>query len=250
MPPVLESQFNGLLLAARYAFMPNKLQYCGGDHNDQLFQYGAHNISDPLLGPLLREFETMMPYLRLIAEANKIADPFDYRVVEAYWIGNDLLKNITLDRLYWHFVDGLKLKKKLSPEQFTKLMGEIPHDTKPHHSFHVFNLWQRTGHLNSRHTLDTMNDCRIGWGQIMGVIDNQLEILTSDLEVNDNQIILGAPKKKNINYKFSGQGFILNPTIDDWVAFHWGFACDILTQKQKDDLEFYTKYNLKNIKQP
>ena len=37
-----------------------------------------------------------MPYLRLIAAANGIADPLDRRVVEAYWLGNGLLERTDL----------------------------------------------------------------------------------------------------------------------------------------------------------
>jgi hypothetical protein len=77
---------DGTLRFIRYGFMPNRLRYCGGDDHPTLFQYGLAGVSDGGLTPLLRRFTGALPYLQLIARANGIADPFDPRVVEAYWI--------------------------------------------------------------------------------------------------------------------------------------------------------------------
>jgi hypothetical protein len=73
----------GTLRFIRYGFMPNRLRYCGGDDNRTLFEYRVEGVSDGGLQPLLRKFSGALPYLKLIAQANGIADPFDARVVEA-----------------------------------------------------------------------------------------------------------------------------------------------------------------------
>src|SRR3989339_2253793 len=135
-----DKQLDGSLLAARYAFMPNKLRYCGGDSNSELFAYTANNQSDAGLQAMLKEFETMFPYLRLIAEANKILDPFNYKVVESYWIGNELLENVSMNNFYRYLVDEQKLKKKFKPAILEKVFGKIPVGAKPHHGFHVLNI--------------------------------------------------------------------------------------------------------------
>lgn len=82
--------FAGSLLFVRYAFMPNRLRYRGGDDHRMLFEYGVEHVGDGGLNSLLRKFTGALPYPQLIARANRIPDPFDERVVEAYWIGNDL----------------------------------------------------------------------------------------------------------------------------------------------------------------
>ncbi len=46
-----------------------------------------------------------LPYLQLIARSNDIADPFDARVVEAYWIGNELLDGVEVRQLYDSLVE-------------------------------------------------------------------------------------------------------------------------------------------------
>ena len=85
----------GPLLFARYAYPPNALGLCGADVRRTLLEYGAAGESDGGLAELARTFEGAWPYLELIAGANGIYDPLDPRVVEAYWVGNDLLGHVT-----------------------------------------------------------------------------------------------------------------------------------------------------------
>jgi len=94
------ARLDGPQLFARYAFMPNRLTYCGGDDNRALFDYCLEEVTDDGLRGLLRKFTGAMPYLRLIAECNAILDPFDARVVEAYWLGNNLLQGVEARALY------------------------------------------------------------------------------------------------------------------------------------------------------
>ena len=39
MTPKSGTELDGALLAARYAYMPNRLRYCGGDSNAELFAH-------------------------------------------------------------------------------------------------------------------------------------------------------------------------------------------------------------------
>jgi len=224
--------------------MPNKLEYCGGRHNEDLFERGINNSADPFLFSLLKEFQTLYPYLKLIAESNNISDVFDFRVVEAYWIGNELLEKTNMRKFYWHFIDNLNLKKKLRQDEFEKLIGKIPSGAIPHHSFHVFNVWLRTGNLPIAHTIETMNACRISWGKIIGINGNEMEVETQNLIEKENKISLSDSITKKIIYKFFDRGFIENPKINDFVSIHWNFACDILTTQQVKNLEKFTQYSM------
>ena len=84
----------GPLLFARYAYPPNALGLCGADTPRTLLEYGDAHASDGGLAELARTFEGAWPYLELIAGANGLADPLDPRVVEAYWVGNELLDRV------------------------------------------------------------------------------------------------------------------------------------------------------------
>src|SRR4029079_19764899 len=91
---------SGPLLFARYAYGPNELGYCGPDAASELFGEATSGHADErTLRELAGQFEGAYPYLRLIAQANDLADPLDARVVEAYWLGNGLLDRVSPRRL-------------------------------------------------------------------------------------------------------------------------------------------------------
>ncbi|MFA6254492.1 MAG: DUF6390 family protein [Patescibacteria group bacterium] len=249
-------KFDGSLLAARYAFMPNKLRYCGPDSNSELFAYTAANQSDAGLQAMLKEFETMFPYLRLIAEANHIADPFNYKVVEAYWIGNELLENVTMQNFYRYLVDEQKLKKKFKPAVLEKVFGKIPVGAKPHHSFHVFNIPKRTGHYPVEHSLVTMDSCRITPAKIKALASGSKPIAQSSklsgmmaveyqpLVLLGDRLELGEMVEKEVLCEMNDKAFVKQPKVGDWVSLHWSWVCDFLTKDQVDNLQKWTKYNL------
>jgi len=245
-------QFDGALLAARYAYMPNKLKYCGGDDNSELFAYAAHQQSDRGLREMLKEFATMYPYLRLIAEANHIIDPFDFRVVEAYWLGNELLNNVSMKGFYRHMTDNQKLKKQLRSELAEKVFGKLNFGAKPHHSWHVINIPKRTGYYPVAHTLQTMDECRISWGQIksgenINKIAGKITIEYQPLKILDNKLILGEITNRDVWLSNDDKSFVSNLKPGDYVSIHWGWVCDILSERQKNNLEKWTIHNMKLV---
>jgi len=249
MPVAQPRQLDGALLAARYAYMPNKLKYCGGDDNSELFAYAANRQSDNGLKELLAEFATMYPYLRLIADASRIADPFDYQVVEAYWLGNDLLKNVSLRGFYRYMADRQQLKKQLKPALAEKVFGKLNLGAKPHHSWHVLNIPKRTGYYPVEHTLATMDECRISWGRVKtgNLADQIAEKIIVDyrpLEFIDNKFILGESRDREVWLTADNQSFAPNLKAGDYVSIHWGWVCDILSEQQKNNLEKWTVHNL------
>lgn len=236
--------FGGPLLCARYAFMPNRLEFCGGQHNLDLFERGVKSIVDPFLNVLLTEFQTLYPYLKLIASCNNISDPFDYRVVEAYWIGNNLLEKTTMKKFYNHFTNHLHLKKQLTKPQFKKLIGKIPASAIPHHNFHVFNVWLgSTIELNNK-IVALLDSCRISVGKIVQIFQNEVTIETDRLFLANNQIQINKPITKKVTYKYLNESFIKNPEIGHLVSLHWNFVCDTLTPAQAHNLKKYTQYSL------
>ena len=250
-PPSLD----GALLASRYAYMPNKLRYCGGDNNGELFNYAAAGQSDPGLKELLKEFATMYPYLRLIAEANKIIDPFNYRVVEAYWLGNDLLNNVSMKNFYRYLVDEQQLKKKLKPKLLEKVFGKIALGAKPHHNWHVFNIPKRTGNYPMEHTLQTLDECRIAWAKVksqkLKVKNGFLGKITVEyqpLVMMGNNLTLGEPREKEVFCEINEKAFVKEPKVGDLVSIHWSWVCDFLTPLQAQNLKKWTQYNLNLVK--
>src|SRR5918911_2619604 len=126
-----ETALAGTLRFIRYGFMPNRLRYCGGDDNRTLFQYAVEGASDGGLVPLLRRFSGALPYLQLISRANAIADPFDARVVEAYWLGNELLDRVEVRQLYDSLLE--RFGKQLRGRTRDLVLGKAPVGARPHH---------------------------------------------------------------------------------------------------------------------
>ncbi|MCR4263547.1 MAG: DUF6390 family protein [Candidatus Roizmanbacteria bacterium] len=240
--------YDGLLTCINYSYPPNSLQYCGPDKTSEIVAYKQENIGSDELVSYMKDFHTLYVYLRFIAHENNIQDPFDSRVVEAYWIGNPLLTSVSMKGLLQCLTEDHMLKKRLKPKDLKWLVGKIPQGAIPHHTFHVLNVFTRTGHHTVEHTLETMDSCRIGWGKIVssnnrhpGLDPGSISVSTQPLVLINGKLALGKLITKEIQYPFHLQSkpYTLNPST--YVSFHWDTLCDVLTNQQVKQLEFFTK---------
>ena len=168
----------GALLFGRYAFPPNQLGYCGPPDQQALLDHVAAGAPDEGLIDLERRFEGAYPYLLLIAHANGIADPFDERVVDAYWVGNSLLNRVPAGEF------GASLKERFGPRMdarsFHWLTTKLTAGARPHHNFHVFDIYVRAGLMNDERApiaLELMDSCRVSWGRVVAVEGDELVVL-------------------------------------------------------------------------
>lgn len=230
----------GTLRFIRYAFMPNRLRYCGGDDNRTLFEYGIENVSDRGLPPLLRKFTGAVPYLKLIARANGLADPFDARVVEAYWIGNELLEGVEVRELYDALLE--RYGKQLTGRTRELVLGKAPAGAHPHHSFHVLDVHSRVGELDT--TLHTLDECRVSWGKVIAAEGAELLVSRTPLVLRDGKLVLDAPRQERVMRQVDGRGFADRAQAGDWVSLHWGWVCEVLGERVRANLERYTRYHL------
>jgi len=236
----------GLLKCARYAFSPNKLKYCGPvDKNFELFSYLSEKVEDKGLEELLDDFGVMYPYLKLIAEENGIKDVFDERVVEAYWIGNDLLEKVMIKQFYDHLVNKQGLKKRFKEKDLKWIAGKVPAGAKVHHCFHVFNVWNRTGHEAKPQTVETMNNCRISWGKIDQNSKSKLFVKTQMLVYKDGKLKLRKGVVREVEWRIGDKSFVDKLKQGDLITMHWGWVCEKINKNQMENLEKYTEWHLK-----
>ena len=235
---------DGPQIFARYAFMPNRLAYCGGDDHRALFDYCVTGVTDAGLRGLLRTFTGALPYLQLIAECNAILDPFDAQVVEAYWLGNDLLRGVEARALY----DSLRARfgRQLRARDLELVLGKAPGGAHPHHSFHVLEVCPRIGWPQA---LSFMDNCRISWGKVVSLDGSALIVEMMPLVITGHRLVLGSPKRRTVNREFDGNGFVSTARIGDWVSIHWGWACQVLSLRQVANLERWTRYHLDIVNQ-
>lgn len=219
---------DGLWRCARYAFAPNFLKYCGPDKNRELKDYLQFKASDDGLKSLLSHFAAMHPYLQLIAQTNGLANEFDDRVVEAYWLGNKLLDKVSLDSFYRY------VKPRLPKKELKWFELKLPAGAKPNHQFHVFNFAIRTGHRQVAHTVETMDQCRISWGKVLP----GGKVATQKLVYQFGRLRLAPAVKeyKNLAGEFKP---------GDLITLHWGWVCEKISPQQVKKLTKYTNLALR-----
>jgi hypothetical protein len=228
----LPSSLRGPLLFARYAYAPNRLGYCGPDAADLLLGELSTGHGESQLRALAAGFEGAFPYLQLIAGACGIEDPLDWRVVEAYWLGGSLLRNVKpadLDRSmrerFWRRLDAGD----------RRWLGDKPAaGALPSHAFHVLELLPRMGLLRGGRVdrvLDTMDACRIRWGTVVAAKGTELRVKAPRLELVDGKLALGQPIEETVTAGGQTGGPGAMYSVGDTVAIHWGWACDRLTER-------------------
>jgi len=235
---------DGVLRCSRYAFGPNRLHYCGPDANAEVSAYIQAGASDPGLFSILKQFHTMYPYLQMIAWANGIADPFHPRVVEAYWLGNNLLTGVSKQQLFLHLAERLRLKRRLKPAEFDLITKAISQGAVPHHNFHVFGVWRRTGHEKREHTLASLDACRVSWGKVKKVSGPVLIIETPPLILTEGKLSLGKPVVKKITRQLESYYDIEQIKAGELLSLHWGVPCEVITKKQAQILKQLTLKHL------
>ena len=225
---------DGILRCSRYSFGPNRLHYCGPDRS----------AVDMGVEAYLREFKTLYPYLKLIATANNIADPFDTQVVEAYWLGNELLENISQQKLYQFLLNNLELKKKIKLKEFNWLENKLQQGVRPHHSFHVLNLWRQISDRAEAQNFVSLAECCVSAGKIVSVKGPEIIVLAETLIYNQGKITLGAPENKTLTRQLEAEYDIEQLKPEQLISFHWGVPCEVISEKQASSLKKYTLQNI------
>ena len=231
---------SGLLRFIHYGFMPNHLGYCGGDDNPELLARACAGSADRGLEPLLRKFTGALPYLKLIARANGIADPFDERVVEAYWIGSDLLRGVEVRQLYDDLMD--RFRPQLPANVLKWVAGKAPAGAKPHHNFHVFDVHSRAGEQGM--SVETMDACRVSWGTVVSDLGAEVLVERQPLQLGQGSLRLGPTTVTVAHRQIDGHGYLPPLQPGTSVSLHWGWICEPLAENQVRNLRRWTDQHL------
>jgi hypothetical protein len=244
VPGAADATADGRQLFLGFALMPNRLGYCGGPDQRELRDYYVDGAADAGLSRLLGKFEGAMPYLRLIAHTNGIADPLDRRVVEAYWVGNELLG--TTDLGAFHASLGERFAGRMSRRTLEHLLGKVPRGALPHHNFHVFETYVRTATLPAG--LETLEQCRVSWGTVVALTPQQATVLARPLVWNTSgvgrRLVLGDPAPRTLVRHLEGYTAVPDLAVGDTVAIHWGWAAAKLGPAQTAALRRQTERHL------
>jgi len=130
--------------------------------------------------------------LELIASCNGISDPLDRRVVEAYWVGNELARRVPAMSL------AASLDDRFARRNRSKLraagIGGVHRWSHPTQLSRVRGLpvvrLLRAGKEGA--PLQILDRCRIRWGQVLNVDGDFVTVKSRSLKFEGSHLRLGA----------------------------------------------------------
>jgi hypothetical protein len=227
---------DGVALCARFSLATNRLQYCGpADAEPALYRAITTDGGRAEARDHLRRFEALMPYLEAIGRYHGL-DPFDERVVEAYWIGNDLLGPMGADEFR-----GLleALVHRGLPRALAQQLGDhLPARPWFHHAFHVafVGVGNVTGHVAT--TLANIEACRPAVGTVVACRGTTATVERSAWTVHRQRLAPGDPVRVEVVYD---PNVLPDLRPGATVVLHWGWPAIELEGERRRTLEAYTR---------
>lgn len=130
----------------------------------------------------------------------------------------------------------------------TGLLADLdgPEGILAHHSFHVFVVypWIRFLARDPTTPLRVMQNCRIRWGTIESVDDEQVSILSRPLILAESELRLGRPTVERVRWTSDGTALAPRPALGELVSAHWDWVCGVLTEDQASELGRATQATL------
>ena len=235
---------SGPVLFARYAYPPNSLGYCGPADPAALLESAVDGRHQDHLAHLASKFDGAWPYLELIAASNAITDPLDRRVVEAYWIGNELTLRVPPSALAASLDERFA---KRSNGRSADVVAPVLTGAVPQHGLHVFGVYPWVGMLRAGRegpALEVIDRCRIRWGRVVVLGDDVVRIVGRHLEFDGSLLTLGAERDELVRRSVNGVGFVDALDVGDVVSMHWDWVCDRLSARELRWLTYCTRRNL------
>lgn len=219
----------GLRMFARYAFPPNELGYCGPAGASVLLEHATSGGVAHEIVSRAREFDGAWPYLEVIAAACGIDDPLDARVVEAYWIGNDLLEKVDPDAFLATLGTRFAGQAGGIWDRISSVAGPLAH-----HSFHVFAVYPWFSLLGGGNDvpLKVLDQCRIRWGTVVAVEGEHAMVRSQPLSWNGRAVSLGSEREESVRWSAGGRALRMGLAPGDLVTLHWDWVCDRLVEEQ------------------
>jgi hypothetical protein len=229
----------GIALCARFSIATNRLQFCGpSDAEPMLYRAITRGTGEDVARTALSKFEALYPYLAALGAKHSL-DPFDERVVEAYWIGNSLLDGFSGEE-FRRLILALA-RRGLPRTTAERLIAHLPPRPVPHHAFHVafVGVGEVTGHVET--TIANMEACRPGLATVVARDAEFLTVERGPLRLRDGRVELGPPASSRVRYD---PKILPEVAVGDRVAMHWDLPALRLTDPQAKALDRYTRESL------
>lgn len=229
-----------LKLASLFSYSPNSRGYCGCDSAGPAFQDCIQNNNCDNVSHELSRFIALHPYLQTIGKIRNLS-PFDYKVIEAYWIGNDLLEDFPREG-YGVLLEEF-VKQGVPKWLVTSLRAKIPKLFIPHHLFQVLHVGVGQASGSVPFNINSINSCMVRHGKIIDVTNKSLIISLAGLRLVKGKYL---PKITSSSIPIHSALFC-KPKVGDIVAIHWGQVVKILKAQELERLELWSENVLKAI---
>lgn len=113
------------------------------------------------------------------------------------------------------------------------------------HIHHVMIVGSVTGRVVLKGKL--LDLCRICWGKVIKIKNKKLKIKYQPLKLKlatCDVAKLGRPVEKEIDWD---KDLLPKVKIGDWVSFHWNQAVEVLSDKDRKNLEKHTNLTLNSL---
>jgi len=236
---LLPNEVNALKRASIYSLPPNELGYCGPNGSWHAFMKLQENPNEENAAKareLLHGFYALQPYLELIAEANNLK-PFDEEVIEAYWLGNKVLESVEHKKIRETI---LSFKQHGLPARICKKKAEeLPAEMLPHHSMHV--LYINFISQKVAPVVENLSECLVHKASV-------LKNSGKEISVNCTGLVLeGKNLRLEENVRQVKNPFGLGAEAGARISVHWGNAIELLSEKQVQNLEKYTRKTIEAV---
>jgi len=231
-----QKELEAIKKACLYSIPPNRLGYCGPSESWNTLQEFVSSPSGqkiPQTKAILQKFNALYPYLELIAEANSL-QPFDLEVVEAYWLGNPLLKNVPRSAIQKTILSFQKLGLPRSIAE--QKASQLPEGMLPHHSMHVLYINFISQKVSA--LVQNLSNCLIQWGEVRETLSQGISIKGIELISESGELKL-REKTKTVENPFS-----IPLQQGDQITVHWGNAVEKISPKTFKNLKTITFKNI------
>jgi Family of unknown function (DUF6390) len=220
----------GAVRFAQYAYPPNELGYCGPPGAGAMLAPGAADDIERRA----REFEGAWSYLELLAEAAGVPDPLAVEVVDAYWVGNELLDEVQPEALLDRLTDRFR-------GQVGGTWREAAARAAAHHSFQVFEVYPWAALLRGGRppgpAVSVLDRCRVRVGEVLAVDGEEATVASPRLVWDGGRLRDSAPVTEQARWSVLGSSLIDPPAVGDTVALHWDWVCEVLTTERAGRIE-------------
>lgn len=191
----------------------------------------------------LEKFVALNPYLETISAILQ-KPKFSYEVIEAYWLGNQLLSKANLGD-YKILLDNF-LKQGVPIWLVEELRRRQPKKFIPFHFFQILHVGVGRVSGSVPFNIETVNNCMVRWGKVLDIKKDEIIVdllyLKASLKTNKDFVVkICNPKWNNLSTKVEYLPDLLPGVKEgDFVAVHWGHAVKVLSKNELNQLQFWT----------